>query len=174
MLQDHIEVAFTDQLKQAGLSVTPQRVAVWRALFKHKHMSAEEIHQSVNRDLSFTNPSTIYRTIDLLTDLGLVRALRLKGRGECYEAQVASNTLMDHAHLVCSECGEVSDLFLTEELRKGLLELAAPYRSISNIELTYRGDCRLSEDGVETEIGGQDQPSGAALIRMYTPPEEES
>ena len=91
--------AAVGKLRGLGYKATPQRVAVLEALAAERHQSLEE----VRRRCSEVGLVTIYRTLDLLSGLGLVRRLDL-GDGPRYElAEV------HHHHLICESCGGVSE-----------------------------------------------------------------
>jgi Fe2+ or Zn2+ uptake regulation protein len=108
----------TMALRERGMRVTSQRIVVDRALRElDRHVTADELLDAVNDRLPNISLPTIYATLDLLEELGMVRRV-----------QRAGTTLFDprtepHHHLVCTTCGSVEDLEL--ELDSAELELAA-------------------------------------------------
>lgn len=98
-------------LKQCGYKFTGQRNAVLEVLVKYsgKHLSTEEIYKYV-RD---TNPeiglATVYRTLTLLERIGLVMKLDLDDGFSRYEL-TRQNEDHRHHHLICSNCGSVSEV----------------------------------------------------------------
>ena len=87
------------KLRGAGYKATPQRVAVLEALAAEQHQSLEEIRARCPE----VGLVTIYRALDLLSGIGVVRRLDL-GDGPRYElAEV------HHHHLICESCGGVSE-----------------------------------------------------------------
>ena len=87
------------KMRGRGYKATPQRVAVLEALGAEQHQSMEEIKNRCPE----VGLVTVYRTLDLLGELGLVRRLDL-GDGPRYE--LAED---HHHHLICESCGEISE-----------------------------------------------------------------
>jgi Fur family ferric uptake transcriptional regulator len=87
------------KLRGRGYKATPQRLAVLRALAAEQHQSMEEVRGRC----SGVGLVTIYRTLDLLSEIGAVRRLDL-GDGPRYE--LAED---HHHHLICESCGAVSE-----------------------------------------------------------------
>ncbi len=87
------------KLRGRGYKATPQRVAVLEALAAEQHQSLEEIRLRCPE----VGLVTVYRTIGLLGELGLVRRLEL-GDGSRYE--LAED---HHHHLICESCGSISE-----------------------------------------------------------------
>ena len=87
------------KLRGRGFKATPQRVAVLEAISAEQHQSMEEIRTRCPK----VGMVTVYRTLDLLSELGLIRRLDL-GDGPRYE--LAED---HHHHLICEGCGSVSE-----------------------------------------------------------------
>jgi Fur family transcriptional regulator, ferric uptake regulator len=94
-------------LKAMGYRLTPQRMMVVEALHdSEKHVNAEDIYARVKVKYPYANISTVYRTLDLLKELGLVNEIAL-GDG-CVRFHPAEKG--HHHHLVCQKCGKIIDL----------------------------------------------------------------
>ena len=94
-----------DELRARGYRLTPQRQLVLEAVGEIGHATPEEIATAVRRTASGVNISTVYRTLELLEELGLVQHTHL-GHG----APTYSVTTDDHhVHLVCRDCGVVQE-----------------------------------------------------------------
>ena len=91
--------AVAGRLRGRGYKVTPQRVAVLEALAAEQHQSMDEIRGRCPR----VGMVTVYRTLDLLSEIGLVRRLDL-GDGPRYE--LAED---HHHHMICESCGDISE-----------------------------------------------------------------
>jgi Fur family ferric uptake transcriptional regulator len=91
-----------DTLHQRGLRMTPQRQLVLDAVRDLGHATPEQICAQVQRAAPAVNITTIYRTLDLLEKLGLVRHTHLGHGAPSYSEQEHQ-----HVHLVCHECGAV-------------------------------------------------------------------
>jgi Fur family ferric uptake transcriptional regulator len=100
------------QLRARGYRLTPQRQLVLEAVGGLGHGTPEEIAAAVRRTAPAVNISTVYRTLELLEELGLVKHTHLGHGAPTYS--VASDD--DHVHLVCRDCGAV------EEVESSLLE----------------------------------------------------
>jgi Fur family ferric uptake transcriptional regulator len=97
----------SQSLQAKGYRLTPQRLMVVDALHSvDKHISAEEIYAKVKAKYPYANISTVYRTLDLLKELGLVTEIDLgDGRIRYHPAEKGH-----HHHLVCHNCGKIIDL----------------------------------------------------------------
>ena len=94
------------QLRARGYRVTPQRQLVLEAIGKLDHATPEKIAVAVQETARGVNISTIYRTLELLDDLGLVTHHHLNDGAPTYH--LASDS--GHVHLVCQDCGGVSEV----------------------------------------------------------------
>jgi Fe2+ or Zn2+ uptake regulation protein len=93
-------------LHARGHRVTSQRLVILRELRRRaSHCTAEEIGAAVRGSLPTVAPPTVYATLDLLVDLGLVRQIYAGGPAVLYDARVEP-----HQHAVCRSCGEVRDV----------------------------------------------------------------
>ena len=102
-------------LKQRGFKLTPQRRLILDILHKSNvHISAEEIIRAVQKKMPGVNKTTVYRTLELLENLGCVYK---SGTDEGYIYHHAESG--QHHHLVCNSCGKTmecsEDLFLPLE-----------------------------------------------------------
>ena len=129
-------------LRERGMRVTPQRVVLHRALRElDRHVTADELLDAVADRLPNVSLPTIYATLDLLEELGMVRRV-----------QRAGTTLFDprtdsHHHLVCTACGSIEDL--DSDLDTGALERAAARRGFEHerIEAVVHGRCARCRAG---------------------------
>ena len=95
-----------EQLRARGYRVTPQRQLVLEAVARLDHATPEEICTQVQRTARGVNISTIYRTLDLLEQIGMVTHTHLEHRAPTYH--LASDA--DHVHLKCRVCGRVTEV----------------------------------------------------------------
>jgi Fur family transcriptional regulator, ferric uptake regulator len=96
-------------LKQHGLRMTPQRQLILDAVASLEgHVSAEQVYQHVVRVFPDVNISTVYRTLEVLEELGVVRHTHFHEG----VAQYQRTDTARHHHMVCSRCGAESDLDL--------------------------------------------------------------
>ena len=93
------------QLRSRGYRLTPQRQLVLEAVGELGHATPEDVAAAVRRTASGVNISTVYRTLELLEELGLVQHTHLGHGAPTYSV----STDDDHVHLVCRNCGEVQE-----------------------------------------------------------------
>lgn len=106
-----------EELRAKGYRVTPQRQLVLEAVKALQHGTPEEICTEVQRTARGVNISTIYRTLELLEELGLVKHAHLgHGPPNYHLAEDA-----EHIHLVCRGCETVTDV--NPEVAAGLAEV---------------------------------------------------
>ena len=101
--------------------VTPQRRVILRHVQRlHGHFTAERLLAEVEPDLPGVSLPTVYATLDLLEDIGLVRRVGGLGGAEVYDSRPEP-----HHHLVCRSCGAVADLNSAGVATEGVLRSAA-------------------------------------------------
>ena len=105
------------RLRAAGQRVTPQRLVILGALVPGEHLSADEVFARVEPLLPAVNRSTVYRTLELFRDLGLVSETDLGGGVRQFEPLAVR-----HHHLICHACGARQELddALVEPLRDAI------------------------------------------------------
>ena len=127
-----------DVLKKQGYRLTPQRLMVVSAIESSEdHISADEVYSQVVTRYPNVNISTVYRTLELLTRLGLVTETDLGGGRVRYHPANKGH----HHHLICQECGAMIDL--DESLLKPLEEaLLLEHNFIADLRhLAIQGRC---------------------------------
>ena len=127
----------SDALRERGYRITPQRMLILDVLrASDRHISAEEIYAQVYDEYPHINISTVYRTLELLTSLGLATRTDLgEGRVRYHHAEKGQ-----HHHLVCENCGAIVDvdesLFLP--LKTALIEKYQFKANISHLAIFGR------------------------------------
>jgi Fur family ferric uptake transcriptional regulator len=99
-------VELQEQLRSRGYRLTPQRELVLDAVTALGHATPEEAFGWVRERSTGVNISTVYRTLELLEELGLVKHTHLNHGAPTYHAAAAP----EHVHLVCRECGDVIEV----------------------------------------------------------------
>ncbi len=95
----------TKQLRAKGYRLTPARQLVLSAVSGLEHATPDAICAEVQRTASSVNLSTVYRTLELLEELGLVTHTHLGHGAPIYHAAAEQQ----HLHLVCRVCGRVTE-----------------------------------------------------------------
>lgn len=93
-------------LRAKGHRLTPQRELVLRAVDRLGHATPDEVLGAVREESQAVNVSTVYRTLDLLEELGLVRHTHITDRAPTYHSAIGP----EHVHLVCRGCREVGEV----------------------------------------------------------------
>lgn len=93
-------------LRERGLSLTPQRRAIVRRLTEHGgHWSAAEVLERVTGEFPMASRATVYSTLALLRDLGVLVSIPTPGGELRFDANSEP-----HQHFVCLRCGELEDI----------------------------------------------------------------
>ena len=102
----HQNFNYADAMRQRGFRVTPQRQMILDAICEGVgHTTPEEIYQRVHAKAPTVNRATVYRTVDFLSELRLIVAMRVGGH-TLYE--IAGEA--PHHHLVCRTCNKVEQI----------------------------------------------------------------
>ncbi|MGH9275649.1 MAG: Fur family transcriptional regulator, partial [Acidimicrobiales bacterium] len=93
-------------LREHGLQVTAQRLAVLRAVARGPHGTADAIDKAVRAELGAVSRQAVYDALGVLTDKGVLRRIQPAGSSARYEDRVGDN----HHHLICRTCGRMVDV----------------------------------------------------------------
>jgi Fur family ferric uptake transcriptional regulator len=97
-------------LRGRGLRMTPQRQAIVSEVMRAQgHISPAAVARRVQGQMPGVNPSTVYRTLAMLEEMGILSHAHLEGGAEYHRAGEGG-----HVHLTCSHCGAEDDLSLAE------------------------------------------------------------
>ncbi len=97
------------RLRGSGYRLTPQRELVLAAVNRLGHATPDDVLAEVQRTAQGVNSSTVYRTLELLEELGLVAHTHLGHGAPTYSPAQE----VDHLHLVCRDCGAVAEAELS-------------------------------------------------------------
>lgn len=93
------------RLRKAGYKITPPRLAVLEIILRDgQHQTPGEILRQAQAIHPNTGRATVYRTLELLTQLGIVRPIYVGENGPTYIRAEGG-----HHHLVCAQCGKIVD-----------------------------------------------------------------
>jgi Fur family ferric uptake transcriptional regulator/Fur family peroxide stress response transcriptional regulator len=100
------EVMLSRVLRERGQRVTPQRLAIARTVRElDRHTTAETVFGRVSERMPGVSLPTVYATLELLEEIGLVRRVPTETGTAVYDPRTE-----DHHHLVCRQCGEIMDV----------------------------------------------------------------
>jgi Fur family ferric uptake transcriptional regulator len=104
------QVDVMELLRSRGLRMTPQRRAIVAAvLHAQGHISPTAVTRKIQSEMPGVNASTVYRTLTLLEEVGILQHSHLESGAEYHRAEEA-----EHIHLVCGSCGVDDPLTLKE------------------------------------------------------------
>ena len=130
--------AIQQRFKDQGLKSTPQRTAIYKALVETtNHPTAENLYQHVLQDYPMISQNTVYYTLGVLQQVGLIREVNVGHDRARYDGN-----LSPHHHLICIGCQSIVDV-----MDERLNELSFPDGIPSGFKITdyqveFRGYCR--------------------------------
>ncbi len=152
-----------ERLRASGHRLTPQRELVLAAVETLGHATPDQVYAEVRMHSQSINLSTVYRTLELLDELDLIRHAHLSDRAPTYHSARGH----EHAHLICRDCQKVISIGL-EEMGEALGGLAAARGFVPDYgHLTVFGQCAecaggraAGSDGgrAASEASGQTRP----------------
>ena len=126
-----------ERLRGSGYRLTPQRELILAAVERLGHATPDEVLTEVRQHSAAVNASTVYRTLEVLEELGLVRHAHLSDRAPTYHSVTGD----EHFHLVCRNCRRVISVD-PDVLDPLLQQLEADHRfSVDVGHLTVFGRC---------------------------------
>jgi Fur family transcriptional regulator, ferric uptake regulator len=124
------------RLRAQGLRLTPQRELILAAVEQLGHATPDEVLAHVRGQVRSVNASTVYRTLEVLEELGLVRHTHLSDRSPTYH----STREHEHVHAVCRRCRAVTS-YDTEVVAPLVERLAADGFAVDVGHLAVFGVC---------------------------------
>lgn len=123
--------------KQTGIKLTPQRLEIFRIVASsEEHPSAELVHKAVQARMPMISLDTVYRTLWLLTDLGLLATLGPRQGSLRFDAN-----LQHHHHYVCTRCGCVRDFDSAELNSLQIPDYVNNFGQIKSAHVEVHGVC---------------------------------
>jgi Fur family peroxide stress response transcriptional regulator len=122
-------------LREAGLKITPQRMAVVECLIGDvTHPTANALYERLRERFPSMSVATIYNTLSALDEIGRCRRLDLGG------ASRFDPNVQPHDHALCERCGAMRDIDRPAEPAQPALQ-ALPGFMVERVERIYRGVC---------------------------------
>ena len=131
---------FTDTLEERGYRLTASRRAIVQTLVAGGgHCTADELVDSVHKNMPGIGRMTVYRTLDLLCELGLARPI-YQGSGAAHFVLMRSG---HHHHLICDDCGQVVEFddCVLEQISADLIGARFDFQVQGHL-LEFHGLCR--------------------------------
>ena len=122
-----------DILLSKGISPSFQRLQIYSYLKGTKsHPTAYTIFSKLKEEIPSLSKTTVYNVLNVLVEKGLVNQVRIEDNELRFDAEIR-----EHGHFKCSVCGDVSDVFLDQEL----INLIEKKRKVEHIEFNITGEC---------------------------------
>lgn len=126
-----------EQLREQGIPVTAQRLAVMRAVSGRPHATADALAEDVRAELGTVSRQAVYNVLAVLAENGLIRRIQPAGSPALYEDRVGDN----HHHLICRSCGKTVDVDCAVGERPCLTASETSGFEIDEAEVVYWGTC---------------------------------
>jgi Fur family ferric uptake transcriptional regulator len=126
-----------DLLRQHGIQVTAQRLAVLRAVSAQPHITADGVAEIVRREIGAISLQSVYDALALLVAERLIRRIQPAGSPARFEDRVGDN----HHHLICRACGRMVDVDCAVGAAPCLTAADAGGYEIDEAEVVYWGRC---------------------------------
>ena len=132
-----LDTELIEALRARGQRVTHPRLLVHRHVRQgDRHLTADQVYAELSPELPSLSPATVYGTLDLLDELGLVRRVSTPRGATTYDSRVD-----DHHHVICRVCGRVQDLDADVETDAAARAARAAGYTVSHAQLTLSGLC---------------------------------
>ena len=132
MLEDPARI-----LREHGVQVTAQRLAVLRAVAGRPHCMADDVAEDVRAEIGAISRQAVYDALGMLVEKGLIRRIQPAGSPALYEDRVGDN----HHHLICRACGKTVDVDCAVGDAPCLTAANALGYRIDEAEVIYWGTC---------------------------------
>jgi len=126
-----------DLLRERGIQVTAQRLAVLRAVTAHPHVTADGVAEAVRTEIGAISLQSVYDALGMLVAEGLIRRIQPAGSPARFEGRVGDN----HHHLICRGCGRVVDVDCAVGSAPCLTASNDRGYEIDEAEVAYWGRC---------------------------------
>lgn len=126
-----------DQLRERGVMVTAQRLAVLRTVSGRPHSTADDVFEVVKDEIGAISRQAVYDALGMLVDKDLVRRIQPAGSAARYEDRVGDN----HHHLICRICGRLVDVDCAVGSRPCLTAADDMGYEVDEAEVVYWGRC---------------------------------
>jgi Fur family transcriptional regulator, stress-responsive regulator len=124
-------------LREHGLQVTAQRLAVLRAVTALPHCMADDVAEAVRAEIGAISRQAVYDALGILAEKGIIRRIQPAGSPALYEDRVGDN----HHHLICRSCGKTVDVDCAVGEAPCLTAANASGYRIDEAEVIYWGTC---------------------------------
>ncbi len=124
-------------LRDHGLQVTAQRLAVLRTVRQRAHSTADDVCEQVRAEIGAISRQSVYDALSILSEKGIIRRIQPAGSPARYEDRVGDN----HHHLICRACGTMQDIDCAVGRTPCLTPAETFGYDVDEAEVIYWGTC---------------------------------
>lgn len=124
-------------LREQGVQVTAQRLAVLRAVSDRPHSTADDVAEVVRAGIGTISRQAVYDALNILAEKGIIRRIQPAGSPALYEDRVDDN----HHHVICRLCGRATDVDCAVGETPCLTAADDSGYQIDEAEVIYWGTC---------------------------------
>ncbi len=124
-------------LREQGVQVTAQRLAVLRAVSDRPHSTADDVAEVVRAGIGTISRQAVYDALNILAEKGIIRRIQPAGSPALYEDRVDDN----HHHVICRLCGRAADVDCAVGETPCLTAADDSGYQIDEAEVIYWGTC---------------------------------
>jgi Fe2+ or Zn2+ uptake regulation protein len=128
-----------DLLREHGVAITAQRLAVLRAVSGRPHGTADAIAEDARADIGAISRQAVYDALGMLAEKGIIRRIQPSGSSALYEDRVGDN----HHHVICRACGKTVDVDCAVGETPCLTAADDSGYRIDEAEVIYWGTCPI-------------------------------
>lgn len=126
-----------EALESRGVKLTQQRIEIFREVCRSEaHPTVSEVHEAVRGRLPSISLDTVYRTLWLFSEIGIVNPVSTRGGRVMFDSN-----LHQHHHFVCARCGETIDFQCTDLDRISVPDEARSLGWVWGAHMEVRGLC---------------------------------
>lgn len=126
-----------DLLRQNGIPITAQRLAVLKAVSDRPHGTVDVIAENVRANIGAISQQAVYDALGMLVKKGLIRRIQPAGSPALYEDRIGDN----HHHLICRTCGKTDDVDCAVGAAPCLNAAGDSGFQVDEAEVIYWGTC---------------------------------
>lgn len=147
------------KLRSRGMRLTPQRMAILKILASSEdHPSVERIYEQLREDMPTISLATVYKTVNLLKDLGEVLELGFGDDSNRYDGNIP----YPHPHLVCVQCKQITNLQIDTLIEMPLAVSRETGYQIVNHRLDFFGVCPRCQESMP-EVAQHSKSAGQIM-----------
>jgi Fur family peroxide stress response transcriptional regulator len=133
---------FTKALRDSGIKLTHQRIEIFREVARTgDHPDAETIFKRVRKRVPTVSLDTVYRTLWMLNDMGLITTLGPQTGRVRFDANASP-----HHHFICTKCGKVGDFYSKKFDDLEVPEQVSRMGDVATTHVQFRGRCSRCQE----------------------------